>query len=402
MTTLENTDLASSPAEILARLRALRPEMSENGVRSDTDGTDVAQNMRLLGEVGVNRLNVPVEFGGLWQGGMWGGLRDVSEALVEISAADGSTGQCSGANFLVARQLFVTDLPDATKQQLAGEMIQEGRRLVSSVSESGGTGRVTGRVAPGGIVVSGTKTFNTNSGGGGRDLLVVRLALLGPDEDLATATPHFALVRLDDPKLRLAHDWDNMGQRGTDSQTITYDDVFVPDGWHCAPPAVDPYFVGAVMLANGTLLQGIGEGAFDAAIEYLRTVNRATMPRYASAQEDPLMHRQLGEMSGELAAARALLLSVAAEIEATAGTPEEASARGVQANVMSTRASLDVSTRIFDLTGARSTANRYRLDRFWRNARTFATHEAIDMKNAFVGDYEITGKFPNIPEYIRL
>lgn len=401
MSTLERSSRPKDRSEIVRRARELRSEMTQNGVRSDAEGIDVAPNMRLLGEAGLNRLAVPAEFGGLWDGGPLGGWRDAMEAVVEISAADGSTGQCWGGNVLAGRQVFLGDLPIETKQQLADELIHETRRLASSNSEAGGTGPVTGRRVPGGITISGTKTFNTNSGGGGRDLALVRFALLGPDEDQATATVHQALVRLDDPGLRSAHDWDNMGQRGTDSQTITYQDVFVPDGWHYAPSAPDPYFFGAVMLAHGALLQGIGEGAFEAAIGYLRTVNRASMPKFATALEDPLMHRQLGEMSSELAAARALLLGVAAEVEAPTVSPDEVGIQGFRSKVASTRVGLEVTGRIHDLTGARSTSNRYRFDRFWRNARTFASHDSIDAKNALIGAYELTGEVPAISDYFR-
>jgi alkylation response protein AidB-like acyl-CoA dehydrogenase len=229
------------------------------------------------------------------------------------------------------------------------------------------------------------------------------------------APRHHALIRLDDPALALAHDWDNMGQRGTCSQTITYRDVFVPDGWHFAAKPVDPYFLCAAMLLHGALLQGIGEGALVAAVGYLRELNRPSMPKFGTAAADPLMHRQLGEMSSELAAARALLLSVSAELEsATAGlesalkvpaggvSADEMAVRGFRAKIASTRAGLDVSARIHDLTGARGTANRYRFDRFWRNARTFGSHDSIDAKNALVGAYELAGALPPIADYFRV
>ncbi|WP_033342047.1 acyl-CoA dehydrogenase family protein [Catenuloplanes japonicus] len=376
----------------MTTLRSLRPHLSENGLRADTEGTDVADNMRLIGEAGLNRLNVPVEFGGLWDGGPWGGLREVIDTIVALSAADGSTGQCWSANALVSRQLFLSGLPQATKKQLADELIHDSRRLVSSASEAGGRGPVTARRVPGGIVVNGTKAFNSNSGGGGRDLLHVRLLLDG--------APYQALVRLDDPGLTLAHDWDNMGQRGTDSQTITYTDVFVPDGWHLPPLAIDPYLMSAVLLTHGALLQGLGEGAHEAAIGYLRTVTRSSMPKFASVLEDPLIHRQLGEMSSDLAAARALLTSVATEIETQSADPVEAGVRGFRSKVASTTAGLRATARIHDLTGARGTANRYRFDRFWRNARTFASHDSLDAKMAFIGAYEVSGALPNLAEYL--
>ncbi|OXM64723.1 acyl-CoA dehydrogenase family protein [Amycolatopsis vastitatis] len=402
ITTWEQEDLVKGRAEVLARVRALRTEMSDNGVRIDADGTDVAENMRLLGEAGVNRLSVPAEYGGLWSGDMWSGWRDTTEVLVEISAADGSTGMCWTNNGLHPRRLFAADLPRETKEQLADELINDGRRLVSSNSEAGAKGPVTGRRVPGGVVVSGTKTFNTNSGGGGRDLLIVGFALPGPDEDLKTAMRHEALVRLDAPGVRQAHDWDNMGQRGTHSQTITYDEVFVPDGWHFPATLTDPNAFGAGMLFHAALMQGIGEGAFEAAIGYLRSLNRGSMPRFPTALEDPLMHRQLGEMSSELAAARAYLLSVAGWLEEPGADPQTITIHGFRSKVASNRVSLDVTGRIHDLTGARSTANRYRFDRFWRNARTFATHDSIDAKNALIGAYELSGELPNVLDYFRI
>jgi hypothetical protein len=48
---------------------------------------------------------------------------------------------------------------------------------------------------------------------------------------------------------------------------------------------------------------------------------------------------------------------------------------------------------MFELTGARSTSNTYRLDRFWRNARTFSLHDPIMAKLAIIGGYDLTGEF---------
>ncbi|GAA5155338.1 acyl-CoA dehydrogenase family protein [Amycolatopsis dongchuanensis] len=386
-------NLPQTREEVVARARALRPQLAKDSPRIDAEGADPTENLRLLGEAALQRINVPTEFGGLWDGGPYGGWREVIETMVEISAADGSTGQCWSTTVLVARELFASGLPAETKQQLAGELIHEGRRLVASNAETGGTGRVLGRRVPGGLVVNGTKTFNTNSGGGGRDLACVSFDLDG--------ARHQALVRLDDPALELRHDWDNMGQRGTYSQTIAYRDVFVPDGWHFASHQPDPYFLCAAMLLHGALLQGIGEGAFEATTAYLRELNRASMPKFGTALEDPLMHRQLGEMSSELAAARALLLTVAAELEAPPVDAGEMGVRGFRAKVASTMAGVGVSARVHDLTGARSTSNRYRFDRFWRNARTFASHDSIDAKNALIGAYELSGRFPSISDYFR-
>jgi len=360
MTTVVRAELPATRRAVIERVRALRPELAVDGPGIDADGADPTRNMALLGSAGLHRLNVPTEFGGLWDGGPYGGWREFMETIVEVSAADGSTGQCWATTGLVAREIYASELAGETKRLLAGEIMHEGRRFVASNAETGGAGRVLGRRVAGGLVVSGTKTFNTNSGGGGRDLACVSFALLDGSADVAAAPRHHALVRLDDPALGLAHDWDNMGQRGTCSQTITYRDVFVPDGWHFAAHPVDPHFLCAAMLLHGALLQGIGEGALAEAVGYLRELNRPSMPKFGTAAADPLMHRQLGEMSSELAAARALLLAVSAELESPAAgvSADEMGVRGFRAKIASTRAGLDVSSRIHDLTGARSTANR--------------------------------------------
>lgn len=403
MTATLAATLPATPEEVVARAKALRPTLAEDGAAIDETGADPTRNMRLLGEAGLHRINVPVEFGGLWDGPAFGRWRPLVEASIEVAAGDGSTGQCWGTTTLVAREIFATDeLSRATKQLLADEIMYEGRRFVASNAETGGAGRVVGRRVPGGVVVTGTKTFNTNSGGGGRDLASVSFGMLEDGGEAATAPRRHALVRLDDPALELRHDWDNMGQRGTYSQTIAYRDVFVPDGWHFAADQADPYFLGAVMLLHAALLQGIGEGGYAAAVGYMRALNRPSMPRFGTAAADPLMHRQLGEMSAELAAARALLLSVAGRVEALDAEPTELAIMGIRAKVASARAGLDVTSRIHDLTGARSTGNTYRFDRFWRNARTFGSHDAIDAKNALVGAYELTGALPSVADYIRV
>jgi alkylation response protein AidB-like acyl-CoA dehydrogenase len=392
--------LPTDSTAVIARARALRHDLAAGGAAIDASGSDPTDNMRRLGEAGLHALNVPVEYGGLWRGSAFAGWRAVVETTIEVSAGDGSTGQCWSTTGMVARELFgAADLPGGTKQQMARELLFEGRRLVASNAETGASG-VVGRRVPGGIVVSGTKSFNTNSGGGGRDVACVGFPLLGPDGTRESATRHHALVRLDDPAVEPAHDWDNMGQRGTYSQTITYHDVFVPDAWHFASHQGDPHFLAAVMLAHAALLQGIGEGALEAALTFVRGLDRPSAPMFGSASADPLMHRQIGEMSSQLAAARALLTSTADLLEGDAD-PRTSAIAGVRAKIASTRAGLDVTARIHDLTGARSTARKYGLDRFWRNARTFGSHDSLDVKNALVGAFELTGHYPVLADYVK-
>lgn len=59
-----------------------------------------------------------------------------------------------------------------------------------------------------------------------------------------------------------------------------------------------------------------------------------------------------------------------------------------------TRAAAHLPVEEVKLTGTRSTANTYQLDRFWRNAPTFSVHDATNLKLLIVGTFELTGKVP--------
>lgn len=64
------------------------------------------------------------------------------------------------------------------------------------------------------------------------------------------------------------------------------------------------------------------------------------------------------------------------------------------AKVAGSRAALDVSSRVFDVMGARATTARLRLDRFWRNARTHTLHDPLDHKLKEIGDWALNGVYP--------
>ena len=66
------------------------------------------------------------------------------------------------------------------------------------------------------------------------------------------------------------------------------------------------------------------------------------------------------------------------------------------------RAALHATSEIFDLTGARSTAGKYRFDRFWRNARNFSTHDPTDAKEVWIGDWHLNGKEPPFIAMLRV
>ena len=379
-------------------IRSLRPALAANGLQDDRNNCDSAENMTLLADAGANRLMVPTEYGGLWEGTLFGGWGALIRAETEIGAGDGPTCQNWGTTALVSREVLDRHnaLPDETRQEIARRLLHEGLRMVASNAETGVGKPVVAVPAPGGIVVSGTKSFNTNSGGLG-------LANVGCMREGSPGRYH-AMVELTHPDVELHDDWDNMGQRGTYSQTITYHDVFVADGWHYAAHPPSPVLFGAVMLLHAALMQGIGDGALDAITDYVRTLTRGTLPQFATAAEDPLILRRIGEISSRLAASRSLLFATADQVEQSDGNGDVAATTvdGFRAKVACVEASLEAAGTVHEITGARATSGKFGLDRFWRNARTFASHDPTDAKNVYVGSYEVTGELPPVTSFIRV
>lgn len=390
-----STDLAV--AELASAIEANAVTLADGGFRSDRDNADVADNMALIAELGVMRLHVPVEYGGWWDTspfGLWGA---VIRADTAVSTGDGPTGQNVGTTGMVARELLAAaGLPESTRAEVADRLLHDGLRLVSSNAETGVGENVIARPVPGGVILTGTKSFNTDSGGNG-------LANVGCSLD-GIPGRYCVLVDLDAPGVERHGDWDNMGQRGTVSQTVTYHDVFVADGWHYQPGAMSPMRAAAVMLLHSALMQGISQGAHAAMIDYLRTMRRGIMPQSTSPKDDPLMLRRVGAVSSQLAASRALLFATADALE-SAGEPDRVSPQTAvdcfRTKVTCIEAALTASETVHELCGARGTSNAYRLDRFWRNARTFASHDPTDLKNVYVGMSEITGDMPPMSMFAR-
>ncbi|MEV7009470.1 acyl-CoA dehydrogenase family protein [Streptosporangium sp. NPDC051022] len=385
-------------AELGRRAAALRRELPTSAAEVDAENTDTTFGMRRLWEEGMFAFCLPFRFGGVNDANPGLHTEAFAKIILDIMAGDSSTGMNFVVQALSTMEIFHPDntLPETTKEEIARLVRDEGVRICASNSAAGTPGPVLARRAEGGIVVNGTKTFNSNSGGGG--WANVGLTLEGRQGR------YNALIPLDHPNVTMKHDWDVMGQRGTHSQTIVYDEVFVPDGYHFTGNGTPPLYLPYVFLLHATIMLGPGLGAFDASLDYLRKLDRPSFPEFGSATEDVLLRRRIGQAAVDLESARAFLMQCARKIEEhdPEGDVTELFVEAFAVKVACIRAALAVTQEIFDLTGARSTANKYRFDRFWRNARTFATHDPTDAKEVWIGDWYLSGKEPPMAAMLRI
>lgn len=68
------------------------------------------------------------------------------------------------------------------------------------------------------------------------------------------------------------------------------------------------------------------------------------------------------------------------------------------AKVATTRASLEIARRMFEVTGARATTAALRLDRYWRNLRVHTLHDPVDYKVRKLGDWVLNDRYP-VPSF---
>jgi alkylation response protein AidB-like acyl-CoA dehydrogenase len=219
-------------------------------------------------------------------------------------------------------------------------------------------------------------------------------------------------------------DWDNMGQRQSDSGSVSFADVEVDADEVLGRVRIGPTprlalrtCLSHLMLTN--ILVGTAEGALGEAKEYTLAHTRPWPGSGVDrAAEEPMVLHTYGESWAYLRAA-ALLADAAADrleeawapldvppaaISATAvvragGEPGSEAVKACliavdAAKVVATQVGLDVTSRLFEVMGARATARAVNYDRHWRNLRTLTLHDPIEMRLRELGDWFLNDRLP--------
>lgn len=211
------------------------------------------------------------------------------------------------------------------------------------------------------------------------------------------------------------HNWDNVGQRLTDSGGVEFHNVRVeraevlgdPEVGHAFTPyqtLVTPHW----QLAFVNFYIGTAEGALEEAIEW---TSAHGVPWESSgvtrATDDPFIQQTVGELVSEIRAA-ALLADRAGEALQDALdigprlTAEERAAAAVavyEAKVLTTKVALAATSRLFEIQGSRATTTAHGFDRHWRNVRTHTVHDPVAYKAKEVGDWILNARGPEFSLY---
>ncbi|WP_435158723.1 acyl-CoA dehydrogenase family protein [Amycolatopsis sacchari] len=387
----------TSSQEWVEIARDVAAKLAVDAVERDRAHETPYEEVRLLKDSGLVTLLGPAEHGG--GGQTW---ETAYRVIREVARGDGSIGQLLGYHYLWA---WAVRLVGTEAQIAAVEELYTKDRLFFGGAVNPRDSDLTITEDGDELVYSGHKSFSTGSKVS--DLTVLEGVLEGTGDHI------FAIVPSRQEGIVFHDDWDNIGQRLTESGSVTIKNVRVP--WASAAGYVDRKFqpltyntlnVPAIQLVFTNFYLGIAQGALDTALAYTRDHTRAWPyggDDKASAGEEWYILEGYGDLQAKLWAVEALVDRAGAEISEVLHAPREQltpQRRGELAVLIAAakqRASdtgLEVGTKIFELTGARASAAKYGLDRFWRNLRTHSLHDPVAYKRREVGAYALLGQLP--------
>ncbi|MEA2700930.1 MAG: hypothetical protein QOI66_5201 [Myxococcales bacterium] len=365
---------------------------AETAVARDRQGGTAKRERDLLRLSGLLGFSIPVEFGGA--GGSWA---DTMRLVRAFAAVDGSLAHLFGFHHL----LLATVRLFGHHKQWSHHYAETVRRawFWGNALNPLDTRSTIRRAAPGQSVITGSKSFC--SGASDSNMLIV--SALDEDRRLVVAA-----IPSDRAGIRINGDWDNMGQRQTDSGSVDFDQVRVADDelLRTPGPLGSPFAslrpcIAQLVLVNVYL--GLGQGALAEARRFTVGQSRPWVSSGVTRpSDDPYVLRTYGELSVGLQGALALGDAAGRALDDawSRGDSVTPAQRGTTAlavavaKVASTRAGLDVANRLFETTGARATTASAGLDRFWRNLRTHTLHDPVDYKLRELGRWALLDELP--------
>jgi len=381
----------ASDAEAIAVAHAVAAELAPGAAERDRTRRLPIAELDRYSQSGLWGILVPKAYGGPGVS-----VATLAEVTAIIAAADASIGQIPQNHHYMVEAIRL-GASEAQKRALFARVL-DGDRLGNCFTELGGRTPVDfkTRLAPAGdgYVLSGQKFYSTGS------LFAHVLVVVAAD---AADRSHLVFLERATAGLTLVDDWSGFGQRTTGSGTSLFDAIPV------SPFQVVPHHtVFDTPTSMGPVSQivhvgvdlGIARAALADAVAFTREHARAWFETdYARGADDPHVIAEVGDLVVRVEAAEALVrragrFTDAAITDPTEASVAEASIAVAEAKAATTEASVHVASKLFELTGSRSTLEHYGLDRHWRNARTHTLHDPVRYKYVTVGDYVLNGVLP--------
>uniref|UniRef100_A0AAU2VJ77 Acyl-CoA dehydrogenase family protein n=1 Tax=Streptomyces sp. NBC_00008 TaxID=2903610 RepID=A0AAU2VJ77_9ACTN len=367
----------ASTAPLKERATALVPLLKDNAARTEADRRVAEENIKALTDAGLFRLTVPGRFGGHESD-----FRTFLEVSSELARGCGSTAWVT--TLVNVCNWMVGLYPERAQQEVWGE--NPDARVCGVLAPS-----ATSRAVDGGLVVTGRWGFASGS-------LHSQWATLGiPVVDAAGQQTDQGAALIPMHELTIEDTWYVAGMRGTGSNTLVADEVFVPEhrilsvtqGVQGAYPtelkdevlyrsALVPVL--ALVLAGPQV--GLAQAGMDLVKASLAKGRGISYTFYERAGEAPSTQIQLAEAAQLIDTARLHLMRAADDIDSWAARdaymPFETRARVRMDTGYVARRSREALDLLLSIQGAGSFAEVNPLQRIWRDQETGSRHAVIN------------------------
>lgn len=366
--------LAQTPQQSAS---ALVPLLQRNAARTETDRRVAEENIQALTDAGLFRLTVPRRLGGLETD-----FRTFLEVTSELARGCGSTAWV--VTLINVCNWLVGLYPEQTQQEVWGD--DPHARVCGVLAPS-----ATSRAVQGGHIVSGRWGFASGS-------LHSQWATVGiPLTDAAgnQTDQGMALIPMSD--LSIEDTWYVAGMRGTGSNTLVADDVFVPShrimsvtqavhGVYGTEHQNEALYRSALVPVLSLVLAGpqtgLAQAGMDVVSASLAKGKGISYTFYERAVEAPSTQIQFAEAAQLIDTARLHMLRAADDIDTWAAKSEympfEIRARVRMDTGYVARRSREALDLLLNIQGAGSFAEASPLQRIWRDQETGSRHAVIN------------------------
>lgn len=341
---------------------------------------------------GLGGLRIPKQYGGAFVSN-----KTLAQVFRILNKADSSLGQIPQNQIALLNMINIMGT-DTQKTFIFNEILN-GKRLANGGPERNTkdtkTLSTTLSVKDGRYYIDGKKFYSTGSS----FAHWLAIKAIHPEGHVV-----LTIVNSQATGVEVVDNWDGFGQRTTSSGTVKLQHV-----------EIDPFLIFDERLlaskpsyrgAFSQLLQvaidvGIAEAAFADTIYAVKKARPIIDAQVEKASEEHYILQDVGK-SAVLLDAAILLLDDAAEYldeldtleSVTAEQAAKASILVAEAKVYANDAALQISERLLELGGSRSSLSIHNYDQHWRNARVHTLHDPIRWKLHALGDYYLNNTLP--------
>ncbi|HEX6068743.1 MAG TPA: acyl-CoA dehydrogenase family protein [Longimicrobiaceae bacterium] len=323
-----------------------------------------------LAELGFLGMLIPEEFDGL-------GLDEASYliALEQIAWGDASVAVAMSVHNSLPTQMLLAHGSDEQKERwlkplARGEIL--GAFALSEADSGSDAASIIAQAkrVDGGWQLNGTKAWITN--GGFADVVIVMCRTDEPGDRRGAGGIGAFIIPTDSEGYRIGRKEDKMGQRASETVSVSMENLFVPDAQLLGPPdrglfiALDGLAHGRMGIAAVAL--GIAQAGLDHALAYA-----AERVQFGQAiREFEGMKFKLADMATRVEAARALLH--------TAGEARDAAGKPVlrlssMAKLFASETAAFVTTQAVQVFGGYGYMKEYPVERLFRDAKVTEIYE---------------------------